>query len=83
MRFFQAGFDLAEMFEIYIDDDRYAVPTFKLVEAEDEGAAVILAGRMLSESGHHRGVEMCREGRRLIGLGSFVEARKAPPQGLV
>lgn len=80
MEFLHADCDLAEIFEVYIDDDRYAVPTLKLVEAEDERAAADLAGRMLSESGHHRGVELCREGRRLIALGTFTQVRNGPPQ---
>jgi hypothetical protein len=30
-----------------------------------------LAERMQAESRHHRGVEVCEEGGRLFGLGSF------------
>ena len=60
-------------FELYLDDDRYAVPTFKLIEAADEAAAVALAHRLLRESPHHRGAELCRGGARLALLGSYAE----------
>jgi hypothetical protein len=60
-------------FELYLDDDRYAVPTFKLIEAADEAAAVALAHRLLRESPHHRGAELCRDGARLAVLGSYAE----------
>ena len=60
-----------ETFELYLDDDRYSVPTLKLVEAADEAAALGVARRLLRESPHHRGAELCRDGERLAALGSF------------
>ena len=61
----------AETFEIFIDDDRYAVPTLYLVTAPDEARALTLAERMVAESPHHLGAELCLDGRRLAGIGSF------------
>ena len=58
-------------FELYLDDDRYAVPTLKLIEAGDEVEALSVARRLLHESPHHRGAELCRDGRRLAGLGTY------------
>lgn len=58
-------------FEIFIDDDRYSVPTLKLVSAADEAEAIRLAESLLVASDHHLGVELCRDGRRLMGLGSY------------
>ena len=58
-------------FELYLDDDRYAVPTLHLVSALDLAGAAAIARKLLEESIHHRGVEICRNGQRLDGLGSF------------
>jgi hypothetical protein len=66
-----------ETFEVYVDDDRYAVPTLHLVPAENESMALKVAQRLLAESPHHLGVELCLEGRRLTGLGSFANRRAA------
>jgi hypothetical protein len=60
-------------FEIFIDDDRYSVPTLRLVSATDEAEARRVAADMLATNGHYRGIEVCREGRRLIGLGSYAQ----------
>ena len=65
-------------FELYVDDDRYAVPTLHLISALDEKAAVEVAWKVLSESLHHRGAELCQGDQRLAGLGSFA-TRRVPP----
>jgi hypothetical protein len=70
---------LLHTFEFYLDDDRYAVPTLKLVAADDEHDALVVAWRLLDESDHHRGVEVCLDGERLAGLGTF-SARQVPPE---
>lgn len=62
---------LLHTFELYLDDDRYAVPTLKLIAADDEAGALQAAWRLMDESAHHRGVEICLDGERLSGLGSF------------
>lgn len=68
----------SDAFEIYLDDDRYAVPTLHLVVADDPAMAFTMAERLLADSPHHLGVEICLEGRRLAGLGSFA-TRSVPP----
>ena len=62
---------LRPIFEIYVDDSRYAVPTLHLVPAEDEAAARQIAEGMLSNSVHHRGAELCYDGELLAALGTF------------
>jgi hypothetical protein len=59
------------MFEIYLDDSRYAVPTLYLVPADDEATARQIAARMLEESSHHLGAELCYDGQLLAALGTF------------
>lgn len=66
---------IVQTFELFLDDDRYSVPTLKLVSADDTRDAVVIASRLLDESEHHRGVEICCEGRRLAGLGSLAARR--------
>ena len=59
-------------FEVYFDDDRYAVPTLHLLTTDDDDdAARATAERMLDENAHYRGAELWRDGRRLLGLGSL------------
>src|SRR3954467_14528708 len=76
------GYDWSGMasltYELYLDDDRYAVPTLHLLAAADEAGALRLAQRLLADSPHHLGVEICLEGERLAGLGSFAVRRAAP-----
>jgi hypothetical protein len=60
-------------FEIYIDDSRYATPTFVLVQASDEQGARAIAAQKLAEDERHRGVEVWESGVRLFGLGSFAD----------
>jgi len=57
-------------FEVYIDDNRYSVPTLYLIAA-DEAGAVEAARRMVVDSPHHLGAELRLDGRRLIGFGSL------------
>ena len=67
-----------DAFEVYLDDDRYAVPTLHLIMADDQEKARIIVERMLDDSPHHRGAEICLAGRRLVGLGSFAVGRPGP-----
>jgi hypothetical protein len=62
---------LRPTFEIYLDDSRYAVPTLHLVPADDVQAARLIAQKMLDESVHHRGAELCFDGQLLAALGTF------------
>ena len=56
-------------FELYVDDDRYSVPTLHLIAARDEAHAMAVAQARLDESHHHCGVELWQDGRRLAALG--------------
>ena len=67
-----------ETFEIFIDDDRYAVPTLYLVPAADEARAVAIAERLVAESRHHLGAELCLDGQRIGGVGSFAQPQSPP-----
>lgn len=58
-------------FEIYIDDDRYAVPTLHLVVAEDEDGAREAVERLLLESPHHLGAELCLNDEVLLRAGTY------------
>jgi hypothetical protein len=59
------------VFEIYLDDDRYSVPTLHLlVAATDEAAAWRVAEEMMRENAHHRGAELWRDDQRVAVLGS-------------
>lgn len=57
-----------QMFEIYVEDDRYTVPTLRLFVAADDLGARELAAKVLAESAHHRGVEVRRGDRRVATL---------------
>lgn len=52
-------------FELFIEDDRYAVPTLEIVKAPDERHAQALAWQRLEGSPHHLGVEVW-EGERVL-----------------
>lgn len=68
-----------ETFEIYVDDDRYSVPTLHLIAALTAAQAREAAERILRESDHHIGAELRLAGERLEGLGSF--ATRLHPDG--
>lgn len=69
----------ADTYEIYTDDDRYSVPTLHLVVAADEARALNVARRLIADSPHHLGAEVCLRGRRVAGFGSFA-FRRLPPE---
>jgi hypothetical protein len=62
-------------FELYVDDDRYSVPTLRLFVATDEIQARDLAAELFMESAHHLGVEVRRGDRRIGALGTFAVHR--------
>jgi hypothetical protein len=62
-------------FEIFIYDDRYSVPTLHLFSATDEAEARDVAAMLLNASVHHVGVELCRNDRRIVRLGTCPERR--------
>jgi hypothetical protein len=58
------------LFEIYVEDDRYAIPTLHLVVAADDRRAREIATKVLHESAHHTGVEVRLGARRIMALGT-------------
>jgi hypothetical protein len=58
-------------FEVFIDDDRYSVPSLYLIAVNGEARARAKAEELLNASNHHRGVELRRDGERLYALGSL------------
>jgi len=62
-------------FEVFIYDDRYSVPTLHLLSATDEAEAREEAATLLNASAHHVGVELCRNDRRIVRLGTCPERR--------
>ena len=69
-----------DTFELYVDDDRYSVPTLHLIMASTEAHAREAAERILKESAHHLGAGLRHGGERLAGLGSFA-TRRHPAAG--
>lgn len=61
-------------YEVYVDDDRYQVPSLYLISALNEARAHAIANELLSSSAHHRGVELRRAGERVLGLGTLAES---------
>lgn len=66
---------LKQSFELYVDDDRYAVPTLHLIFAWNRAAAVEIADALLRECPHHVGAELRQGGEKLAGLGSLATRR--------
>ena len=67
---------LRQCYELYLDDDRYVVPTLHLIVTSDAQSARRTAERLLNENSHHLGAELWRQGRRLA---HFPVAVPAPP----
>ena len=62
---------LAPLFEIYVEDDRYSVPSLYISMAFDDDEAKAEAERLWGNSPHHLGVELRRDGEAIFQLGSF------------
>ena len=71
-------------YEVYIDDNRYQVPSLYLISAGDEARAHAIANDLWRSSAHHRGVELRKDGERLLGLGTLAAPVHRPEgaQGL-
>lgn len=65
-------------FEVFVDDDRYSVPSLYLISANGEARARAIIDEIWRSSQHHQGVELRRDGERLWGLGSLADG---PPAG--
>jgi hypothetical protein len=57
-------------FEVFIDDDRYSVPSLYLITANSEARARAKAEELLRASDHHQGIELRQDGERIFALGS-------------
>ena len=64
-------------FEVYIDDNRYSVPSLYLITAQTDARARVIAKELLASGDHHQGVELRRDGERIFGLGSYGQSRQA------
>jgi hypothetical protein len=60
-------------YEVYIDDDRYRVPSLYLITAASDQHARRVVEELWRSSEHHLGAELRRDGERLEGLGSLAE----------
>ena len=58
-------------YQLFIEDDRYSVTTLRLLAMTDERGARESAEKAMLESSHHLGVELCRDDRRVFGMGSL------------
>jgi hypothetical protein len=58
-------------FEVYVDDDRYSVPSLYLITADNAARARAMAEELWRGSEHHLGVEVMRDGERLFVEGSY------------
>jgi len=52
-------------FELFINDERYSVPTLRLITAWSEDEALAIAQVVLRESYFHLAVELCLNGEIL------------------
>ena len=68
-------------FQLYITDDRYSVPTLKLVLASNSNGAREEAERMLMESPHHVRVVGFLNALRLFDVARPAEDRDLAPAG--
>ena len=57
-------------FEFYIRDDRYLVPTLRILTAPDVAGASEKARSILAESLHHLSVEVFADGDLVFAIGS-------------
>ena len=69
-------------FEVFIDDDRYTVPTLYLITANSEARARAEAEELLGASDHHQGVEVRQDGECIFALGSFALLAAPGPETL-
>lgn len=61
-------FPLRQCYELYLDDDRYAVPTLHLIVTDNVASARRTAERLLNENAHHLGAELWSQGLRLASF---------------
>jgi len=66
-------------YEVYVDDDRYQVPSLYLISATSEARAHAIANELWRSSTHHHGVELRHAGERVLGLGTLAEGLSTQP----
>jgi hypothetical protein len=71
--------ELDGVFEVYIEDDRYSVPTLRFVVADSSTRAWEMALQLLNENQHHIGVEIRVGDRSLGGLGTYTTSSGCGP----
>jgi len=65
-------------FEIYVEDDRYSVPSLYLIAAPSEALARLKAEELWRSGDHHLGVELRCDGERVCVFGTLaIEAQPA------
>jgi hypothetical protein len=68
-------------FEVYVDDDRYSVPSLYLITAQSDARAKLVAEELLQASDHHQGVELRRSGERIFSAGSMTPSGRPVSDG--
>ncbi len=56
-------------FQVFIVDDRYVVPTLRIVQAPNAAKAIQIAKGIFDESLHHLGVELYKDDRCIMVIG--------------
>jgi hypothetical protein len=54
-----------KLFTLYVDDDRYSVPTLFTVDLQDDASAMTFASELLNSSPHYLAVEIWDDDRRV------------------
>ena len=65
-------------YQVYIDDDRYAVESLRFLAVASDEQAHEFAEKALAESPHHRGVELRRADARIWSKGSLPHSEQTP-----
>jgi hypothetical protein len=68
---------IVRTFTVYIEDDRYSVPTLNVISLSDDVRAREWAEGAMRENPHYRGVEVCEDGERLFSVGCLAERPRA------
>jgi len=56
---------LVKIFALYVEDDRYSVPTLLTVELRDDASAMAHASELLASSPHYLSIEIWDADRRV------------------
>jgi len=64
-----------KLFALYVDDDRYSVPTLFTAELQDDASAMTFASELLNNSRHYLAVEIW-EGDRRVGKAPDLEGQE-------